>query len=458
MVDTHWCTVISVSACLQVRRRCPTRQYRTCFVAATRRRYEVLPHWNATPCHQTETSQAVAAPKVPSQQQPARCTSPLDVSRAAHISVLIGAISTASPAAFRRRQAARRTWLTDKVFHSGEWVACFVLSNHSRPSASVARRRETTKDDLLFVDAPESWQLITSNTLYSGGRKPGRGMPTFKIYAFLKHAAFAWPRANFIMKLDDDTLLNPSRLHSYLAGVDCRAHVLLGAIHWSGVVPRSNHSGVRIDRCAWGWSTDTALYSFHMPVEATSSPCDEAGSLLPLPFAAGAGYVLSAAAAHWVGTNTDVAQWVSEASGGDHERLQWQKYEDTTLGYWLAYAPFRVTYVDVGRHSHQLMACSKDNEADNGVGKATSIRALKRGNQMRPPTSQSVFVHDLKESRGVRLREWLAGWRAMHQSEEVVRQVGQPCGGAPRREVSLPAVGRSLGDIHSTLNLRRLTS
>ena len=35
-----------------------------------------------------------------------------------------------------------------------------------------------------------------------------------------------------------------------------------------------------------------------------------------------------------------VRSWVAEAAGEDRERLQWQKYEDTTLGYWLQYAPF----------------------------------------------------------------------------------------------------------------------
>ena len=31
-----------------------------------------------------------------------------------------------------------------------------------------------------------------------------------------------------------------------------------------------------------------------------------------------------------------------QAAGRDRNKLQWQKYEDTTTGYWLAYAPFAV--------------------------------------------------------------------------------------------------------------------
>ena len=46
-----------------------------------------------------------------------------------------------------------------------------------------------------------------------------------------------------------------------------------------------------------------------------------------------------------------VSRWVLEARGPSREALQWQKFEDTTLGYWLQYAPFapQIRYVDVAR-------------------------------------------------------------------------------------------------------------
>ena len=44
-------------------------------------------------------------------------------------------------------------------------------------------------------------------------------------------------------------------------------------------------------------------------------------------------------------------RWVRAAAGETREELQWQKFEDTTFGYWLQYAPFasQIRYVDVAR-------------------------------------------------------------------------------------------------------------
>ena len=40
---------------------------------------------------------------------------------------------------------------------------------------------------------------------------------------------------------------------------------------------------------------------------------------------------------------------MEEARGGpEREALQWQKYEDTSTGYWLSYSPATVQYVDIG--------------------------------------------------------------------------------------------------------------
>jgi len=65
--------------------------------------------------------------------------------------------------------------------------------------------------------------------------------------------------------------------------------------------------------------------------------CDLRGAVLPLPYAAGAGYIFSAALLQWVATSDVVGGWVDEARGVDHETLQWQKYEDTSTGYWVSY-------------------------------------------------------------------------------------------------------------------------
>ncbi len=45
---------------------------------------------------------------------------------------------------------------------------------------------------------------------------------------------------------------------------------------------------------------------------------------------------------------TQVRGWVAAARGSDREALQWQKYEDTSTGYWLTYAPEPVHYVQYG--------------------------------------------------------------------------------------------------------------
>ena len=47
---------------------------------------------------------------------------------------------------------------------------------------------------------------------------------------------------------------------------------------------------------------------------------------------------------------------MAEAAGPEREALQWQKYEDTTTGYWLSFAPRRVHYVDLAVGVHDA-AC-----------------------------------------------------------------------------------------------------
>jgi hypothetical protein len=115
--------------------------------------------------------------------------------------------------------------------------------------------------------------------------------------------------------------------------------------------------------------------------------CDTAGALLPFPYAAGAGYIMSRSVLRWVATSEAVGGWVREAAGDSREELQWQKYEDTTLGYWLLFAPFarRMRYVDVTRWVHNLGCSKRGQQSRTG------------GDLNRPTSNLSVLVHDLKK-------------------------------------------------------------
>ena len=55
--------------------------------------------------------------------------------------------------------------------------------------------------DITLVDAPETHWLIKTPTKYSGYTKLGRGMPTFKQFAFFEHAARHWPGVKFVGKV-----------------------------------------------------------------------------------------------------------------------------------------------------------------------------------------------------------------------------------------------------------------
>ena len=115
--------------------------------------------------------------------------------------------------------------------------------------------------------------------------------------------------------------------------------------------------------------------------------CDAQGAVLPLPYAAGAGYILSGALLRWLGTDAAINGWVADAAAGrDRERYQWQKYEDTTTGYWLTYSPSRVTYVNIGFWQHDLVCDSRTEE--RGLAN--------KGGYLRPPANYSLLVHNLK--------------------------------------------------------------
>ena len=112
-----------------------------------------------------------------------------------------------------------------------------------------------------------------------------------------------------------------------------------------------------VRRCGFAWSRVEALTNFGREQGTGShrhSPsCAALGAVLPFPYAAGAGYVLSAATLRFLATPL-IARWAGEASGARREELQWQKYEDSTTGYWLSYAPQRVHYLNVYRWVHDM--------------------------------------------------------------------------------------------------------
>ena len=72
-------------------------------------------------------------------------------------------------------------------------------------------------------------------------------MPTFKQFAFFRHAAATWPAVPFVAKCDDDTAPNVRLLVRLLSRLRCAgradpaqlAHrfLFLGAINWAAAVP-----------------------------------------------------------------------------------------------------------------------------------------------------------------------------------------------------------------------------
>ena len=95
-------------------------------------------------------------------------------------------------------------------------------------------------------------------------------------------------------------------------------------------------------------------------------------------------YIFSSALVGWLGTSAEIGGWVQEAMGAEREVLQWQKYEDTSTGYWLTYAPFTVRYINMGVWVHDFVCHARGEEK----------RA--RGGTYRPPNNASIFVHNLK--------------------------------------------------------------
>lgn len=336
--------------------------------------------------HEASRRAALAA----TDQRPLRCASS---SRALdeQVLVLLGLPTTTD--SVRRRNAARESWMVH-ASHGISIVSCFLLSAHTSVDERTTLLAEhATYGDLLLLDVPETRQIITRPTRYSNFSRFGRGMPTFKQYAFFQHAAAMLSTVPWIGKIDDDTAPNIGLLVRLATQLRCQTHALIGAINWAGVVPQAHRTGVRNDRCGFGWSMHAALQNYgtsfgtpceSLPCAAYWPACDGLGGVPPFPYGTGAGYIFSSAVLQWVASDGNVIQWVRDAAGPTRGEVQWQKFEDTSTGYWLSYAPFRVHYLNVGRWVHD-MTCHP-----NGASKAAA------GGLYRPPTNTTLLVHNLK--------------------------------------------------------------
>ena len=307
--------------------------------------------------------------------------------------ILIGLPTTALQPGSGRREAARGSWMSDAAYgHSV--AACFLLSAHATSDELGALVQEqSAHGDLLLLDMPETKLIITKKTAYSNYTRAGRGMPTFKQFAFFQHAAAMLPNVPYIGKIDDDTAPNVPLLVGLGAQLRCKPYQLIGAINWAGVVPNAHYTGVRNDRCGFGWGMGAALTNygstFGKPCAAMPCPgyfpsCDGLGAVPPFPYGTGAGYIFSSSVLRWLAFDPEVIRWVRNAAGDTRQDLQWQKFEDTSTGYWLSYSPFTIEYVNVGRWVHDFV-CHK-NGAHKGEG----------GGLYRPPTNTTLLVHNLK--------------------------------------------------------------
>lgn len=110
--------------------------------------------------------------------------------------LLLGVIASPTAVGLSRRMASRRTWMTNVAADEAVLVR-FIMSAQGDPHGTL-RREATIHRDLLLVDAPETPMVISDATKYSNYTRRGRGMPTFKIFAFFRHAAAMRPRFPFV--------------------------------------------------------------------------------------------------------------------------------------------------------------------------------------------------------------------------------------------------------------------
>mmetsp|Transcript_70120 Transcript_70120/g.116475 ORF Transcript_70120/g.116475 Transcript_70120/m.116475 type:complete len:536 (-) Transcript_70120:177-1784(-) len=317
-----------------------------------------------------------------------RCNSSLALLNS-RLTLVLGVPSSPGLLGRARRDAARQTWMRDDLL-GDQVLACFLLSSYYREDELqwlVEEARE--HGDMLFLQAPESSMILKRPTRYSNFTKAGRGMPTFKQFAFFRLSATCLGNVPFIGKTDDDTAVNLQELVPFVSQLRCVPYAFIGAMNWASIVPRAEWSGVRGDRCGFGWTLGAALknygQSFGEPNTKGFLPaCDTVGGVPPFPYATGAGYVFSSALLQWLGNSSEINDWVSSAGGVERERLQWQKFEDLTTGYWLSYSAERIDYFNVGSWIHDF-GCHPEGQ-----------RKRQGGGLYRPAAPASLLVHGLK--------------------------------------------------------------
>lgn len=302
---------------------------------------------------------------------------------------LLGVPSAPGPAGLLRRALARASWLKSPEVGFNVTV-CFVLSAYVPPDEAAALVAEAAEHgDMLFLPVAESHMILRAKTKYSNYTKMGRGMPTFKQFAFFDFAATAVPGVPFVGKVDDDTAVNLRELLPVLEQARCFRYTFTAAINWGALIPHASFAGTRGERCGFGWFAQNALDNFGRSWGTPGAPgwvraCDEFGAVPPFPYGTGAGYIFSGPLLRWVAKNRQVRQWVAEARGASRDEFQWQKYEDTTTGYWLTYADGPVHYINIGRWVHDFR-CHPD-----------GARMAQTGALYRPPSPETLMVHNLK--------------------------------------------------------------
>jgi len=330
--------------------------------------------------------------------------------------LLIGVPSVASAKGRKRRDDARASWMQAPEVGSSVAV-CFLLSAYDEPAVLAPMVEEAREfGDMLFLRVAEGRMVFREKTKYSNFTKLGRSMPTLKQFAFFDHAATHLPAVPYVGKVDDDTAINLREMLPLLSHVRCLRYSFTGAMNFAGAIPTADWSGVRSDRCGFGWSLFASLKNFGKEWGTPGGKdwiraCDQHGAVLPFPYSTGAGYFFSAALLQWMTKDPGVRAWVAAARGAERNAYQWQKYEDTTTGYWLTFANETVNYVNIERWVHDF----------DCPPKAT-------GWLNRAPSPQSLLVHNLK------LRGFHAAWELMQEGAvydyaRCTRDGGTPRGG-----------------------------
>lgn len=304
--------------------------------------------------------------------------------------LLLGVPSQPGPKGRARRAAARASWMKHRDV-GRRVVVCFLLSTHYQPAEMAPLLAEAGEHgDMLFLRSAETSQLLKGRTRYSNFTKLGRGMPTFKQHCFFRYVANALQAAvPFVGKVDDDSAVNLHQMVPLLDNLRCVRMAFVAAINWAAPVPQADWSGVRSDRCGFGWGLGPALSNFGKAFGDPAKPgfqpaCDTLGAVPPLPYGTGAGYLFSGDLIHWLGTSPEINAWVAAARGAYREDWQWQKFEDLTTGYWLSFAPEPVQYVKIDRWVHDF-ACHPE-----------GARKLRGGGLYRPPSNATLVLHNLK--------------------------------------------------------------